>query len=379
MGATSDHLEASFKRDVANILSQINLLMTATSPASIIGTQSLAIQHFASLLPMLEKIFDQKDLLEIASSFGDAIQPSTLKGRAAINKLLFLVQLVKSPVFESASNRAALIPSIARWTKPHLGKFDIRAAGTPKDSESVLETARIYWLEAARLAVTVIAVCVDKLQTALADPVTREDRSLTAQEQDNVEYILSSLPRLLETFHELESAANIELLQKHRSSASVVATNPAIFPANYPFSLISLPAVPNEPTGSRKSALVKPTFQSGLGEIGSLVVVMLLLAPPKILANFFEGAFEVEGSENFARFLSYLFRAARAILDNVAWPASWLNITILAHSVFSRLHSQFPKFWNESISHPPRRLTILILLYGETFSPCFYAYWLVNI
>ena len=91
MGVTSDHLEVTFKKDVSAVLTQINMLMVATSPASVIGTQMLAIQHFAALLPILARIFTESELADIASAFGEAVQPSTSKGRGAIGKLLFLV------------------------------------------------------------------------------------------------------------------------------------------------------------------------------------------------------------------------------------------------------------------------------------------------
>ena len=51
MDVTSDHVEGVFRKDVAAVLASINSLLRATAPASIIGTQTLAVQHFASLLP----------------------------------------------------------------------------------------------------------------------------------------------------------------------------------------------------------------------------------------------------------------------------------------------------------------------------------------
>ena len=228
------------------------------------------------------------------------------------------------------------MPSIVRWTKPHLGRFDERALCGPKDSEASRDLARIGWLEGSRLGVSVIAVLLDRLHGALADSAIREDRTFLGQEQDNVEYVLSLLPRLLDSYRELESPVTIDALQRHRSSASVVTTCPTTFPSSYPFSLLAYPPFPRD-SGSRRNTVPQPNIQHGLGEIGAVIVVMLLLAPPKILANFFEGAFEVEGSDNFARFLSQLFRVARSILDNVAWPPDWLNITILAHTVFLKM------------------------------------------
>ena len=51
------------------------------------------------------------------------------------------------------------------------------------------------WLESIRLSVTVIAVMLDKLQQCLVDPAITSDLKALRQEQYNIEYLLSLLPR----------------------------------------------------------------------------------------------------------------------------------------------------------------------------------------
>jgi dedicator of cytokinesis protein 3 len=53
----------------------------------------------------------------------------------------------------------------------------------------------VSWLESIRLCVTIIALMLDKLQQKLVDPEVLADRNALRQEQDNVDYLLSLLPR----------------------------------------------------------------------------------------------------------------------------------------------------------------------------------------
>jgi dedicator of cytokinesis protein 3 len=333
MGVTSDHLETQFRKEVLAVLTQVNELLATLSPPSIIGTQTLAVQNFAGILPDLAKCFSEQELADIAVAFYDSI--AATKGKVVIWKILLQLQLVNSVVFESAKSRAALVPHLVRWVKAHLGKFDEYAHYGPKDAESVRDSARVAWMEGSRLCVSVVAALLDRLHGYLIDPTITGDRNLLGQEQDNVEYALSILPRLLDSYREFESPQNLEAVQRNRSPMSVVSHVPVTFPASYPFSLLASPPPPQDldESGVKSQANLKLC----LGEVAALVVVMLLLAPSKILTNFLEGALEVEGKDNFGRFLSQLARVATSILENHAFPATWLNINILAHRVILKL------------------------------------------
>jgi dedicator of cytokinesis protein 3 len=330
MGVTSDHLETQFRKEILSVLTQVNELVAARQPSSIIGTQTLAVQNFAGILPDLAKCFSEQELAEIAIAFYDSI--AATKGKIVIWKILLQLQLVNSVVFESSKSRAALVPHIVRWVKAHLGKFDEYAHYKPKDPESLRDSARVAWMEGSRLCVSVIAALLDRLHGYLIDPAIVADNNLLSQEQDNVEYALSVLPRLLDSYREFESPQNLEAVQRNRSPMSVVSHVPVTFPASYPFSLLASPPT-QDPDEQQQTGKPPGNLKLCLGEVSALVIVMLLLAPTKILTNFLEGALEVEGKDNFGRFLSQLSRVATSILENNAFPSTWLNINILAHRV----------------------------------------------
>lgn len=72
-GATAEHLESTFRRELRAHLSEVNRMMSTTSPPSIIGTQTIALQHFTSILPELAKIFSTVELVTIATTFANAV------------------------------------------------------------------------------------------------------------------------------------------------------------------------------------------------------------------------------------------------------------------------------------------------------------------
>ncbi|GAA6012300.1 hypothetical protein JCM10207_002794 [Rhodosporidiobolus poonsookiae] len=344
-GVTFETLEQSFKNDLSSLLSSVNSVMRMTTPPSIIGTQTLFVQNFASILPELATIFSQDELVNIAIAFVDSIGQA--KGKMAAWRLLLLNQIVKSVLFASPTSRATLIPSLIRWLKPALGKFDENAMCSPKDPQTTRDNARVNWVEGIRLAVGVFAAILDSVHTALVDPDLAANRALLAQEHDNVEYLLALLPRLLESHRELaDNLANLDAIERQRSPASMPATVPLVFPSTYPISLLSHPAshARRQATGrdARSSANADdkanwPTMRAGAGEVAAVFLTLVHLAPRKIFVNWLESTLEVEGKDTFGRQLGQVFRVSRAILENEAFDGDWLNISVLAHRIILKL------------------------------------------
>ena len=192
-GATAEHLEMTFKRELRSHLSEVTRMMSTISPASIIGTQTIALQHFTSILPELAKMFSTVDLVSIATGFANAVTGA--KGKLIIWKLLMYLQIVKGFLFDNPQSRPLLVEAVVIWIKPHFGRYDEYAHASSNGSESAQDTARVAWLENIRLCVTIIAVMLDKLQQKLVERDIIADRLALRQEQDNVETLLTLLPR----------------------------------------------------------------------------------------------------------------------------------------------------------------------------------------
>ncbi|KIM29799.1 hypothetical protein M408DRAFT_328621 [Serendipita vermifera MAFF 305830] len=329
-GATSEHFEQMFKKELQTHLIEVNKLMSTTRPESIIGTQTLAIQHFASILPDLAKVFTTVELVGIATHFSNAM-PSP-KGKLIIWKLIMYLQIVKGFLFENAQSRALLVEAVVGWIKPYFGAYDEHTHVLPSDLETARDNSRIAWLESTRLCVTVVAVMLAQLQQSLINPVILSDRKLLRQEHDNVEYVLSLMPRLLDSYKELQSPLNAKSLERTRSPATLVTAVPTVFPSSYPFSLVS--SLPPTKGSGVQSQLV---FNCGLGEAAIVLLVLILSSPRKHLIGFLEGIQEIEGQDKFAALLSKIFKVGLSILQNDAFPKTWLNVNILVHKVLLKI------------------------------------------
>ncbi|KAJ7045388.1 C2 domain in Dock180 and Zizimin proteins-domain-containing protein [Mycena alexandri] len=331
-GATADHLETTFKRELRSHLAEVTRMMASTSPPSIIGTQTIALQHFTSILPELSKIFSTVELVSIATSFANAVTVG--KGKIVIWKLIMYLQIVKGFLFDNSESRPLLVEAVVIWIKPHFGRYDEYHTN---ESESVKDAARVSWLESIRLCVTIVAVMLDKLQQNLVNPAIVADRNAFRKEQDNVENLLPLIPRLLDSYREFQGAASRKAMDRTRSSLPVKTAVPVTFPESYPFSLVAqLPDGPRNP-GTPGAPDADNIFNPGLGETATVFLVLILSSPTKHILNFLELSLDIEGRDRFVALLSQFFKVATSILENDAFPKTWLNINVLAHKVLIKI------------------------------------------
>ncbi|KAG8997177.1 hypothetical protein FRB93_000463 [Tulasnella sp. JGI-2019a] len=339
MGSTAEHLDGNFKREIWSHLSEVNKLMSASTPSSIIGTQTLALQHVCLILPELGDIFTQVELVSTVTTFANAA--SNAKGKTLIWKLMMYLQLVRGFLFDSAQPRALLVEAVVGWIKPHFGAFDEYLHTQPDDDQAARDAARISWLESTRLCISIIAVMAEKLQQCLIDPTILKNRNAVRQEQENVEYLLSLLPRLLDAYREQNSPAMRELISRHRPSTPTTSAIPVVFPGSYPFpltitSIVTPKSSISGPVGQGTLEQVR-AFNPGLADASMAILALILSAPGQHLASFLESYIDIEGKENTARLLIHFFEVGSSILNNNAWPSAWLNVNILSHKVLLKM------------------------------------------
>jgi len=186
-------LETTFKRDVTTHLEDVNKLMASHTPASIIGTQTIALQNFTSILPDLAKIYTTVELVTIVTNFSNSI--CAAKGKMIIWKLIMYLQLVKGFLFDLPQSRTLLVESVVGWIKPYFGRFDEYGNGLSDALESSRDNARVDWLQCIRLCVTTVSIMLDKLATSLVDPMVHADPKMLRLEQEHVEYLLPLIPK----------------------------------------------------------------------------------------------------------------------------------------------------------------------------------------
>jgi dedicator of cytokinesis protein 3 len=192
-GATATHLDSNFKRELKSHLEEVNRMMCSTSSA-IVGTQTIAVKKFTSILPHLDKIFNTSELVSITISFANAI-PVDGKGKLASWKLIMYLEVVKGFLFDRPSARVTLVEAITNHVRPHFGRFDEYAQQPAPVTDQAKNAARISWLENTRLCISIMAVMLDRLQKALVEPDTLMDQRRLRDEQGNVDYLLFLFPK----------------------------------------------------------------------------------------------------------------------------------------------------------------------------------------
>lgn len=335
-GATIDYLETAFKREVRAHLSGFTQMMSTPSPTSIIGTQTIALQHFPSILPELAKIYNTLELVTIVTTFANAVQFG--KGKIVIWKLIMYLQIVKSFLFDNAEARQLLVEAVTGWIKPHFGRYDEFSSSLSNDSESSRDLARVNWLECIRLCTSVVAVMLDKLQVHLTNPATVGDRKAYLQEQSNIDPLLSLLPQLLDSYREIQSPGSKKVIERSKTPSTIKSAIPVTFPESYPFSLIS--SLPEPPRGVSNVPISREgdtVFHPALGEVAVVFMVLILASPMKYIANTFSLILDIEGRDRLVALLSQFFKVATSILENDAFPKEWMNVNVLAHKVLIKI------------------------------------------
>lgn len=144
--------------------------------------------------------------------------------------------------------------------------------------------------------------------------------------------------RLLDSYREFQNPANLRAIERTKTPTTSTAAAPVTFPESYPFSLITAPPSPSRNVTSVPNIVEEHNiFNPGLGEAAIVLLALILSAPTKHIYNFLESSYDIEGKDNFATLLIQFFKVATSILDNDAWPNTWLNVNILAHKVLIKM------------------------------------------
>ncbi|CAG8553818.1 6358_t:CDS:2 [Funneliformis caledonium] len=327
MGLSGNYVEEQFKKELFSLFRSVDRLMSITTPQSIIGTQTLALQHFASIFADLGKCFTPDDLVQIAIRFTESVRLP--KGKLLAYKLLVILQFCRGPLFENAESRAILLRRVVEWVADHMGKWE-RTGKQNGDSDS----ARMQWQDGIRLCVTIIAVMLESLQCSIERSTEEAAKEC---EIENVKVILPLVVKLCESYRELHITADEIHPQRDRTASSGAVLSSAMFSWSYPLSGITTPTPTVSSYRHSKEFLLSPlqsSFSSGLGEIAAVILQIMFLLSQEHMKEHLLSTYYREGHDATADFLTLLFLVSRSILLNEAFPESWLNMNIMAHKVF---------------------------------------------
>lgn len=148
-------------------------------------------------------------------------------------------------------------------------------------------------------------------------------------------------------------------------SAASKTYSPVTFPESYPFPLLAyIPEFPQQAGSSQDNV-----FNPGLGETAIVFLVLILSSSTKHVLNFLEASLDIEGRERFIALLSQFFQVASSILNNDAFPKTWLNVNILAHKVIIRMLEPVATILEkEFIPSPRSEIPFAVNLWKQAFT-----------
>ncbi|KAI5926029.1 hypothetical protein F4810DRAFT_708111 [Camillea tinctor] len=160
IGITSN--SPSFTRQLRSIFKALDSMMRSTAPV-LVGSQTLAVQHFHTWLPELTGLLKTEEILHIAIDFMDSC--ALVKGKLVLYKLVLIINYSKLDLFSHPEQRSALSANTVRWIAPHWGH-----------TEQVTE----QWKDQVRLCCSVLATQVDYLNSEIPDYVPKVIESYLA-------------------------------------------------------------------------------------------------------------------------------------------------------------------------------------------------------
>ncbi|ORE11414.1 hypothetical protein BCV72DRAFT_219946 [Rhizopus microsporus var. microsporus] len=168
-------VDKMYKEGVHNLLKSIQSIMDPDQPNTMIGTQTLALQHFADILVELHQIFSSQQINSLAIGFIDAC--SHVTGRLVGFKLGMILNIVKGPIFNDPSCRLELTKNVFRWIRLWLNSYmttakDVIFARQIEQQQSDVDhqqtrLPRAQWIENLRLSVTIMSEVLEKVRRSI--------------------------------------------------------------------------------------------------------------------------------------------------------------------------------------------------------------------
>ncbi|KAL5594014.1 uncharacterized protein BROUX77_007361 [Berkeleyomyces rouxiae] len=160
----------NFTRQLRTIFKALDAMMRSTLPV-LVGSQTLAVQHFHTWLPELTGLLSIEEIQHIAIDFMDSC--SDVKGKLVLYKLVLIQNYASLGIFSSAEQKSVLSANTVRWIAPHWGHTD---------------DASDLWREQVRLCCSVLASQIDHINNETPDHIPKIiDSYLTIQAMPSVE------------------------------------------------------------------------------------------------------------------------------------------------------------------------------------------------
>ena len=144
-----------FTRHLRVIFKALDAMMRSSAPV-LVGSQTLAVQHFHTWLPELAGLLTTEEILHIAIDFMDSC--AAVKGKLVLYKLVLIISYAKLEIFSHPEQRSALSANTVRWIAPHWGHVD--------DVTDI-------WKDQVRLCCSILASQIEHLGPEIPDYIPK--------------------------------------------------------------------------------------------------------------------------------------------------------------------------------------------------------------
>ena len=135
----------TFAKDLSPLFAAFENLIR-NEHATLVGTKTLLVQNFHTILPELRSVMNSEEILTIASKFINCVSAEA-KGKLILYELLLIQHISDADLFPAEDAQQEWISNIHDWLFPHWG---------------TAETYTAQWRDQTRLCCSVIATLYDK-------------------------------------------------------------------------------------------------------------------------------------------------------------------------------------------------------------------------
>ncbi|KAI1003916.1 hypothetical protein K3495_g4293 [Podosphaera aphanis] len=147
--------------------------MMQCEDAILVGSKTLAVQHFHTWLPELTSLLSKEDIINIAIDFMDSC--ASVKGRLILYKMVLIINYSQMELFSGMEDKRVLCINTVRWIAPYWGKTD-QADG--------------QWRDQIRLCCSIVS--------CQAEDLTYETSDYISKVVESYAYILTT-PKIAQT------------------------------------------------------------------------------------------------------------------------------------------------------------------------------------
>lgn len=160
---------------------------------------------------------------------------------------------------------------------------------------------------------------------------------------------------LLQTYVELKSAKNLQVLARHSSNTGYKET-PDVFPTSYPFSLVSRlppPSMLEQHLSGDDGLSTSGIFNGSLAECTVVVCTLILASPKRNLSSWFKELLDIEGADATSTILQTIFDFAQSIVQYESFPRQWLTLGLMCLQAIVKVLDPIAKIMEREAFIPP--------------------------